>query len=227
MTTQVSFKSKSGSNVHGELAEPSGSGKAPCVVLIQEWWGVNDHIKDLTERMAKEGFLVVAPDLYHGKTTKNADEAGKMMTELDTVAAVGEIAGAVAFLKEHPRSNGKVGVMGFCMGGALSFATACFVDGLGAVASFYGVPPAEKVDYGKVTAPVIAHVAKKDQWVTQDKVESIKKQVDANAKHGAMEIFVYDADHAFVNNTRPEVHSPDNAKLAWSRTVDFFKKKLA
>src|SRR5690606_831305 len=101
MTTRVSFKSKTGSDVSGELAEPSGSDKAPAVVLIQEWWGLNDHIKSLADRMAKEGFLVVAPDLYHGKVTKDPGEAGKLMTELDTLKAVEEIAGAVAYLKEH------------------------------------------------------------------------------------------------------------------------------
>jgi carboxymethylenebutenolidase len=195
------------------------------VVLIQEWWGVNDHIRDLTERMAKEGFVVLAPDLYHGKVTKDATEAGKLMTELDTLKAVGEIAGAVAFLKEHPRSNGKVGVMGFCMGGALSFASACHIDGLGAVVPFYGIPPAEKVDYKKVTAPIMTHVAKKDQWVTVAKAEAVKKEIESNGH--SCELHVYDADHAFANDTRPEVHDPANTKLAWERTVAFFKKHLS
>jgi carboxymethylenebutenolidase len=225
MISRVSFKSKNGGDVAGELAEPTGTGKVPTVVLIQEWWGVNGHIKDLAERMAKEGFLVVAPDLYHGKIAKNADEAGKMMTELDTLAAVKEIAGAVAFLKEHPRSNGKVGVMGFCMGGALSFASACHVEGLAAVAPFYGIPPAEKVDYAKVKAPIMTHVAKNDQWVTVEKAEAVKKQIESHG--GAVELHVYDAEHAFVNDTRPEVHHPANAKLAWDRTVAFFKKHLS
>jgi carboxymethylenebutenolidase len=225
MTTHVTFKSKSGKDASGALAEPSGSGKAPSIVLIQEFWGLNDHVKSMVERFAKEGFLVVAPDLYHGKVTKDAGEAGKLMGELDTLQAVDEIAGAVAFLKEHPRGNGKVGVTGFCLGGALSLAAACHVPGLSAVVSFYGVPPAEKVDYTKVTAPIQAHVAKKDQWVTPAKAEEIKKQLDAQNK--PMEVHVYDADHAFVNDTRPEVYSPDNAKLALERAYAFFKKHLS
>jgi carboxymethylenebutenolidase len=225
MTTQVSFKAKSGSEVQGALTEPAGSGKAGGIVLIQEWWGLNDHVKSLVDRFAKEGFLVLSPDLYHGKTTKDPGEAGKLMTELDTLKAVDEIAGAVAFLKEHARCNGKVGVTGFCMGGALTFASACHIPGLAAAVSFYGVPPAEKVDYKKVTAPVMAHVASKDQWVTVAKVEDIKKQLEANGK--SLELHVYDADHAFVNDTRPEVYSADNAKTALSRTFAFFKKHLA
>ena len=218
--TRVKFPSKNGSQVEGELAEPSGTGKAPAVVLIQEWWGLNDHIKTLTERLAGEGFLVLAPDLYQGRVTKNADEAGKWMTELDTLTAVQEIAGAVSFLKEHARGNGKVGVTGFCMGGALTLASACHIPGLAAAVAFYGIPPEEKVDYAKVTAPVQMHVAKKDYWVSVDKAEAVK------AKLPAMDLHVYDADHAFVNETRPEVYSPENAKLAWGRMVEFFKKHV-
>ena len=225
MTTRVTFASKTGSDIAGELAEPSGAAKLPAVVLLQEYWGVNDHIRDLTDRLAKEGFLVLAPDLYHGKTTTDASEAGKLAAALDTLVAVKDIAGATAFLKAHPRSNGKVGVVGFCLGGALALASACHVDGLSAVASFYGVPPAEKVDYAKVTAPIFAHVAKRDAWVTVDKVEAIQKQLDARGR--SMEIHVYDADHAFMNDTRPQVYDAASAKVAWDRTLAFFRKHLA
>ena len=226
-TTRVNFKSKSGSTVEGELAEPSGGpDKAPAVVLLQEWWGVNDHVRDLVTRMSKEGFLVLAPDLYHGKTTKDAGEAGKLMTELDTLEAVKEIAGAVAFLKEHARSNGKVGVIGFCMGGALSFASACHIEGLGAVVPWYGIPPADKVDYKKATAPIQTHVGKKDAWVSPEKAEAIKKEIDGYGKT-TVELHVYDADHAFGNNTRPEVYDAGATKQAWERSVAFLKKHLA
>lgn len=225
MTTKVTFENKSGAVVNGVLAEPSGSAKAPSVVLIQEWWGINAHIESLAERLAKEGFLVVAPDLYHGKIAKDATEAGKLMTELDTLAAMKDIGGAVTFLKEHARGNGKVGVMGFCMGGALSFASACHVEGLSAVVPFYGTPPAEKVDYKKVTAPILAHFAKNDDWATVAKAEAIKSELDALGKY--MQLEVYDAGHAFVNDTRPEAYDEKSAKLAWQRSVDFLKKHLA
>src|SRR3954447_25897457 len=124
MASKVSFSAKSGAASGGEIALPEGSGKAPAVVLIQEWWGVNDHIRSLADRLARAGFLVVAPDLYHGTVTRDAGEAGKLMQALDGKRAMDDIAGAVHFAMGHERGNGKVGVVGFCMGGAYSFAAA-------------------------------------------------------------------------------------------------------
>lgn len=225
MSTNVSFEGIGGINVNGALAEPSGTGKAPAVVLVQEYWGLNDHVKSLVDRLGSEGFLVVAPDLYHGKLAKDAAEAGQLMTALDTLEAMKEIGATATFLKGHARGNGKVGVVGFCLGGALSFAAACHVEGLSAVVPFYGVPPADKVDYAKVTAPVLAHFAKVDQWATVEKAEAIKVQIEATGH--SMQLEVYDAGHAFVNDTRPEAYDEKSAKLAWQRTVDFLKKHLA
>jgi len=226
MTTNVSFKGVGGTDVNGAMAEPSGTGKVPTVVLLQEYWGLNEHVKSLVDRLAGEGFLVVAPDLYHGKLAKDAAEAGQLMTALDTLEAMKEIGAAATFLKAHARGNGKVGVIGFCLGGALTFAAACHVEGLSAAVPFYGVPPAEKVDYAKVTAPVLAHFAKVDQWASVDKAEAIKAKIEAAGKT-TMQLEVYDAGHAFVNDTRPEAYDEKSAKLAWQRTVDFLKKHLA
>lgn len=225
MTTTVTFTTKSGGTASGLLVEPSGTNKAPALVLIQEWWGINDHMRSLADRLAREGFLVVTPDLYHGTVAKDAAQAGTLMTELDTLQAVQEIASAAAFVREHPRGNGKVGVIGFCMGGALSFAAACHVEGLSAVVPFYGIPPAEKVDYAKVTAPVLAHFAKNDDWATVEKAEGIKKQLDALGK--PMQLEIYDAGHAFVNDSRPDAYDEKSATLAWQRSVDFLKKHVA
>ena len=225
MSTNVSFEGMGGTKVNGALAEPSGTGKIPTVVLVQEYWGLNAHVKSLVDRLASEGFLVVAPDLYHGKLAKDAAEAGQLMTALDTLEAMKEIGATARFLEGHARSNGKVGVIGFCLGGALSFAAACHVEGLSAVVPFYGVPPAEKVDYAKVTAPILAHFAKVDQWATVERAEAIKAQIEATGH--SMQLEVYDAGHAFVNDTRPEAYDEKSAKLAWQRTVDFLKKHLA
>ncbi|MBL8612295.1 MAG: dienelactone hydrolase family protein [Myxococcales bacterium] len=225
MTKRVKLEARSGFEMQAEVAEPAGDARAPGVVLVQEWWGVNDHVKDLTTRLAGEGFLVIAPDLYDGKTTKDPAEAGALMQALDTARAVDQIAGAVAWLKASPRCSGKVGVTGFCMGGAMSFAAACHVPGLSAVVPFYGVPVPEKVDYAKVTAPIQAHVAEHDAWVTVAKAKAIQDEL-ASRSH-PMELCVYDAQHAFVNDTRPEVYHPENAKLAWGRMVEFFRKHLA
>ena len=225
MTKPISFKSSLGADATGVIAEPPGTDKAPALVVIQEYWGLNDHVKSLADRFAAEGFVVVAPDLYHGKIAADGAEAAKLMTALDTLDAVKEIAGAIAFLKEHPRSNGKVGVTGFCLGGALTLAAACHLPGIGAAVPFYGIPPAEKVDYAKVTAPIQMHVAKNDEWVTVGRAEEVKQKVEAGGH--SLELHVYDAQHAFMNDTRPDVYSEANAKLAWERTLAFFRSRLA
>jgi carboxymethylenebutenolidase len=224
MTTKVDFVAKSGAAASGDLAEPEGSGKAPALVLLQEYWGLNDHVRSLAERFAKAGFLTLAPDLYHGKITKRADEAAKLMQELDGKQAMDDIAGAVAFLASHPRSNGKVGVTGFCMGGAYTLAATSAIPSIAAAVSFYGIPPAERLDFTTMKAPILKHVARRDQWVTPERAEEIKKKVDAH--HGSMRLELYDADHAFMNDTRPEVHVPEAAKLAWERTIAFFHQHL-
>jgi carboxymethylenebutenolidase len=218
---RIHFKTPSGHECEGELETPAASGKSGGVVLVQEYWGVNDHIRDLVKRFSHEGFRVLAPDLYHGKTTKSAEEAGKLMAAFDWKLAVDEIAGAAEHLRTHETSNGKVAVMGFCMGGALAFAAACNVPDLAAAVPFYGVPNEAIADYTKVTAPILAHFSKTDRWATLDKAEAIKKKVPA------MELFAYDAEHAFFNDTRPEVYSAESATLAWERTIEFLKKHLS
>jgi carboxymethylenebutenolidase len=144
------------------------------------------------------------------------------MTELDKARAVREIGETAAWAKSLPRSNGKVAVTGFCLGGALTFATACNVPGLAAAVPFYGLPP-NPVDWTKVTAPILAHFAKHDQWATVSGAEEIKRAIEKAGKT-TMQLEVYDAQHAFVNDTRPEVYSADNAKRAWERTIAFLKQ---
>jgi len=224
MATRITFADESGSEKSGEIALPAGSGKSPAVVVIQEWWGINDHIRSLLDRLAAEGFVALAPDLYHGTVAKDAGEAAKLMQGLDWKTALGEIAGAVSFLAAHPRGSGKVGAMGFCMGGALAFAAACKVPALGAVVPFYGIPGPEHADLTKVTAPIQAHFAKRDDWAKASSAEEIKKQLEMRGK--SMELHVYDADHAFANDTRPEVHDPVSTKLAWGRAMAFLHQHL-
>jgi carboxymethylenebutenolidase len=224
MTTQrVEFDASNGSRAPGELAVPAGSGRAPGVVLIQEWWGLNDHIRSLLERLAEAGFVALAPDLFHGKTTRDAGEAGKLMGALDWGVAMAEVAGAERFLAAHERSNGNVGVMGFCMGGAVSFAAATRVPGFKAVVPFYGLRSADE-DWSKVTAPIQAHFAARDDWAKPEGARAVEQKLAALGKK--MELHVYDADHAFVNDTRPEVYAPDAAKLAWSRAMGFLHANL-
>lgn len=223
MSAAVKFKAKSGAEASGELAAPDATTKSGAVVLLQEYWGLNDHIKAVASRLADAGFLVLAPDLFHGKVAKNADEAKKLTAELDRAGALDEIAGAVAFLAAHPQSNGRVAVMGFCLGGAYALGAACVVPGLAAVVPFYGLPPS--ADYASVTAPILAHFSKTDAWAKPELAEAIKQQLEGLGK--SMELHVYDADHAFFNDTRPEAYDAADAKLAWDRTLVFLRKHLA
>lgn len=224
MSELVSFESTRGTAARGEIEVAEGHTKAPGVVLIQEWWGLNDHIRSMMGRLSKAGFVVVAPDLYHGRSTKNPDEAAQLMGSLDFSLALSEIGGAAAYLRGHERCTGKVGVMGFCMGGALSFAAATQVPGLSAVVPFYGIPGAEHADYSKVTAPILAHFATRDGWAKVEGAEAILEGMKARGQ--AMELCVYEADHAFMNDTRPDVYSAEAAGLAWERSMAFLHKHL-
>ncbi len=224
MATRIEFKAKSGAAASGDIALPEGSGKAPGLVLVQEWWGVNDHIRSIADRLAAAGFITLAPDLYHGVVTKDPAEAGKLMTDLDGARAMDDIAGAVAALTAHPRFNGKVGITGFCMGGAYTFAATSAIPEIAAAVPFYGIPPLERLDFDKMKAPILAHTATRDEWVTPARAQEIEKQIDAH--HGTMTLEVYEADHAFFNDTRADVYAPEAAKLAWERSVAFLHKYL-
>jgi carboxymethylenebutenolidase len=226
MPQRITFNSKSGAPTSGEIALPSGDAKAPSVVLIQEWWGINGHIRSLLDRLASAGFIALAPDLYHGEVATDPEEAGRLMNALNWDKAIDEIGGAAAYLHAHERCIGRVGVTGFCMGGALAFASATRLpDLLSAVVPFYGIPPeALKADYSKVRAPILAHFAKRDGWAKPEAAEAIKRELEGYGQ--SMELHIYDADHAFVNDTRPDVYSVEDASLAWQRTVDFLHKHL-
>lgn len=198
------------------LRVPEGKGAVPGVVIVHEYWGVNEQITDIAQQWADEGFLAVVPDLYDGKVAKTAEEAGAMMKALDFGAAVGKLGAAVAELKAHPRSNGKVALTGYCLGGALTFAGAVNIRGLSAVVPFYGLPG--DLDWSKIDAPVQAHFAKRDDWATVAGAEKIKAAVKV-----PMELHVYDAGHAFCNARRPEAYNADACKTAWGRTVAFIR----
>jgi carboxymethylenebutenolidase len=215
-TQRVTFPSSAG-EASGVLVTPelgAAAGKPPGVVVLQEWWGVNDQIQSVAQRYADAGFAAIVPDLYHGQVAKDAEEAGRMMKALDFGKAVQEIAGAVAFLRE--RSNGKVAVTGYCLGGALALASAVNIRGLAAIVPFYGLPG--DLDWSKVDAPVQAHFAQHDDWATVAGAQKIKDAVKV-----PMELHVYDAEHAFCNDRRPEVFNPEAAKQAWGHAVAFVR----
>ncbi len=194
----------------------------PGVIVIQEYWGLNDHIKSIVDRFAAEGFNAIAPDLYHGRITQDPDEASHMMNGMDFKGAVHEdIAAAQTFLAAI---NPKVAVMGFCMGGALTIASAARLPGFAAAVCFYGIPPKEFARAADIRIPFQGHFGSEDHWVSPAVVEDIKTSMEAAGQHP--EIYSYEADHAFFNNTRPTVYNPEAAEAAWNRMIPFLKQHL-
>lgn len=224
MYQPIKFAKAGGGDAVGELVAPEGSNKAPGIVLIQEWWGLNGQIRHVAAKLAREGFVVLLPDLYHGRWTTDPAEAQKLMMSLDWPQALAELCGAVNYLQSHARCSGNVGVMGFCMGGALTFATATMSSDLKAAVAYYGLAPQDSFDHAKIKAPMMAHFATKDGWAKADAAKALADAMHACGQ--SIELHVYEADHAFANDVRPEVYSPDNAALAWKRTTEFFHHQL-
>jgi carboxymethylenebutenolidase len=219
----VEFRAN-GRMASGYLSLPEKPG--PGVLVIQEWWGLVDHIKNLADRFAAEGFVALAPDLYHGDMTKSPDQAGKMLMALNIGEAGKDMRGAAQYLLARDDVQPKkVGAVGFCMGGQLAlFAAAEFPEEVSAAVDFYGIHPNVKINPENLSGPVLGHFGTRDKSVPES---SVKALVDSVRSHGkSMEAHFYDADHAFFNDTRPEVYNPEAAKLAWERTLEFFRKSL-
>jgi carboxymethylenebutenolidase len=211
-------------NEFGYLATPK-SGKGPAVVVIQEWWGLVRHIEDVCDRFADEGFLACAPDLFHGKTTKSPDEAGKLAMELDAERAANEIAAAGANLLSRPECTSKTyGVVGFCMGGGLAKFVATRDANVGAAISFYGGFKKVDAKWENLNAPLIVIAGEKDKGLAAserelaDKLQQMGKNVTYKLYPGA--------NHAFFNDTRPEVYDAEAAADAWRMTLDFFRANV-
>lgn len=203
------------------VANPEKS-DAATVILIQEWWGINDHIRDLAGRYANEGFLCVAPDLYRGKLAKNSDEASRMMHDLPLDDGVETIRAAIAETKRAYNVK-KIGITGYCMGGTFALRAACELSDIAAAAPFYGDIPETDV-LKKLQAPTLFIAGKRDAWINPEKVNGL---VEAARKFDLpLEAISYDADHAFFNDTRPEVYDAAAAADAWRRVLELFRKNL-
>ena len=222
----VTFASN-GSQAHGYLATPA-SGSGPGVIVIQEWWGLTDHIADVADRLAAEGFVALAPDLYGGSVAHDADEAGRLMTELPVDRAARDLAGAVDYLlAQDSVTSPKVGAIGFCMGGGFVLALAAQQgDKVGAAVPFYGVGPAVPSTYTAVTAAVQGHYGEKDDFYPVDQARAQEQQI--RAESGAdVEFFYYPAAHAFHNDAdKLGTYDEEQAQLAWGRAVDFLRSRL-
>ena len=203
------------------VARPeSPNGKT--VIIIQEYWGLNDHIRDITRRYAKEGFFAAAPDLYRGKTASTPTEAAHLMSELPLDDGIATIRAAVSELQKATGVD-HFGITGFCMGGTYALRAACLVEGISAAVPFYGDIPEEDV-LKQLRVPTIFISATKDGWINAEKVASLE---DAAERYELpVESVKYEADHAFFNDTRPEVYVADAAKDAWALAVGFFENRL-
>ena len=193
-----------------------------AVLIIQEWWGLNDHIKDIAGRYADEGFIGIAPDLYRGKIAKDADEASKMMHDLSTEDGLATIKATIEAASEKFGIS-HFGITGYCMGGTFALRAACEIEGISAAVPFYGDIPDDEV-LSKLRTPTIFISGTRDGWITPEKVAGLE---DATEKHELpVQSVKYNADHAFFNNTRPEVYDETAARDAWAKAIAFFKENL-
>jgi carboxymethylenebutenolidase len=221
----VEFPSNGGTT-QGYLATPA-AGRGPGVVVIQEWWGLVDHIKDVAERFAREGFVALAPDLYHGQATTEPDEAGKLMMALNIDQAARDLRGAIRYLVEQGGSTtSKVGVIGFCMGGQLAlYAATVSPDLVGAVADFYGIHPNVQLDFTKLKAPVLGAFAELDEFVTPQVARELEEKLRQQGVPTDFKVYP-GTHHAFFNDTRKEVYNEAAARDAWERTLRWFRTHL-
>lgn len=203
------------------VARPESDTTA-AVILIHEWWGINDHIRDLAGRYAKEGFVCVAPDLFRGVLAKNADEAAKLMHGLALEDGLETIRAAIDKTKQTYNAD-KFAITGYCMGGTFALRAACQLSELAAAAPFYGDIPEEDI-LEELSVPTLFIAGERDAWINPEKVNGLK---EAAHKHDLpLEVVTYDADHAFFNNTRAEVYDATAAADAWKRVLELFRKQL-
>ena len=219
MTENISFLTADSHPCGGLLAR-SPSRKA--VVVIQEWWGLNENIRMACERLAQAGYTTLAPDLYHGARAQSPQQAQSLMEQLDFAQAVQEIRASAQYLKSEGAES--VAVLGFCLGGALALLTALQSTEFKSAVCFYGIPPKPAGDLSKIQIPVLGHFANADDWCTPASVAALES--DFSRGHVTATIHRYDAQHAFANETRPEVYDADSSNLAWRRTFEFLSKTL-
>ena len=222
-TGMVDFPSN-GETTPGYLARPDDDQGHPAVIVIQEWWGLVPHIKEMAERFAAEGYIALAPDLYHGRAAAEPDEARKLAMALDRDRAVAEITAAASYLAALPETMPKrVGVVGWCMGGGLSLSTAAENGAIGAAVCFYG-RPLDPSDTARLQTPVLGLFASEDHGIPVADVRAFEAELK---QHGVPhEIHIYEgAHHAFFNDTRP-VYDPEAAADAWQRTLGWFGRYL-
>jgi carboxymethylenebutenolidase len=213
-----------GDELRAYLSLPE-SGSGPGVLVIQEWWGLVPHIREVCDRLAREGFVALAPDLYHGRTAEDPDTAGRYMLGLEIPRALRDLEAAVAELLNRETIGSTVGVVGFCMGGQLALAAGCGNPRVGAVVDFYGIHPEVSLDLAACSAPVLAIFAENDGFISAEAVAGLSADL-AEAGVRASVRTVAGAEHAFMNDSRPDVYDATAAAEGWAALLAFFRAEL-
>ncbi len=222
----IEFPTSAGS-APGYLAKPAGE-QGPATIVLQEWWGVDEHIRSICDRFAAEGFFALAPDLYRGETTEQPSEAEQKMMALSMDRAEKDMCGAAEYLLGLDGVSGAgVGSVGFCLGGGLSVWAAATCPNIAAVVSYYYVMPHGKPDFGGVEGPVLMHFGINDDFVPVDDAKGLAAEMQSAGVDVSTE-FYEGAGHAFFNDTnRLGTFDPDQAQLSWQRTIDFLRAALS
>ncbi|MFZ1386316.1 MAG: dienelactone hydrolase family protein [Thiolinea sp.] len=223
-TEEVAITLEMDTKVTASLALPEAE-KAPAVILIHEWWGLNDQIKAVAAELAAMGYLALAVDLYGGKVAKNPDEAKAFMGDLDSEIAKETMIGWVDYLKKHERANGKIATLGWCFGGGWSL-NASIATPVDATIIYYGNVAKTANDLKALKGPILGQFGKLDKNINQAMVSGFEQEMEKAGKKDSLTVYWYEADHAFANPTGAR-YDEANAKLAWERTTEFLKKNLA
>jgi len=218
---KVSITTAGGRKVAAALALPKST-PASAVMLVHEWWGLNDQIKSVAAELAKEGYVALAVDLYGGKVADTPDGARGLMNQVDGAAATDTVASWIDWLRQHPKGNGKIATIGWCFGGGWSL-NASIAAPVEATVVYYGRVNRAAADLKSLKGPVLGHFASRDKWINQEMVDGFEAAMKQAGRPA--ESHWYEADHAFANPTSARYDQAD-AQLAWRRTLDFFKAHL-
>jgi len=223
MGEMIEFQSN-GEAGSGYLAT-AASGSGPGVIVLQEWWGLVDHIKEVADRFAGEGFVALAPDMYHGETADSPDDAKRLMMSLNIDRAEKDLRGSIEYLLSLDQTQGdQVGTVGFCMGGQLSLYAACANSQVGACVNYYGIHPDVQPDIGNLEAPVLGFFGEDDAKVSPEVVRELEERLNQAGKQ--VEVHIYPgADHGFFNDGRP-MYKEKEAKESWDRMIQFYRANL-
>lgn len=220
-----------GVTVQAYLVAQPGKTKRPAIIVVQEWWGLNEHVKDVARRYANEGYVVVAPDLYSRLGNQvvpngNSDLAGKLMSSLKQEDGLKDLQATIAYLKTVPEVDAaRIGVTGFCMGGSYALMLPCVSQDIKAAVPFYGQVPSPDAPLQKLASPVLYIYGEEDGWITKADVQRLTNALKRYNKPGEIKTYP-GAAHAFFNDTRPDVYKAAEAKDAWGRAVKFFRQHL-